>query len=79
MLQPTLHRPIPMSSRVIVSDGFLEKESSGTVVGIAYQHVIFGYVVLLDEPVFVNARNELHAAIVVPGSFLRVVDESKKD
>ena len=46
MTQPTLHKPIPMEARVIVP----HIDRVGTVVGISSMHVVFTYIVLLDEP-----------------------------
>jgi len=49
-LYPTLHEPIPMGTRVIVPAAYCGAPKVGTVVGIASCHVIFHYIVLLDEP-----------------------------
>jgi len=73
--QPTLHKPIRMNSRVIVPEMYLgenRKSYSGTVVGISMQHVIFTYIVLLDEPSTYDG--EEIKAIVVPGPDLRGAD-----
>lgn len=52
VLQPTLHKPVPMGSRVKVPKYFHSSSAElwGEVVGISFAHVIFGYIVLLDEP-----------------------------
>lgn len=47
---PTLHKPIPMESRVVVPASYCGEPRRGTVVGVAACHVIFWYIVLLDEP-----------------------------
>lgn len=48
---PTLHQPIPMETRVRVPKHYLGHEAVRTVVGISFMHVIFSYIVLLDEPI----------------------------
>lgn len=50
MSKPTFHRPIPMNSHVRLPLEWLGKPATGTVVGVASMHVIFHYIVLLDEP-----------------------------
>lgn len=47
--EPTLHKPIPMGARVVLPEEFYGG-GKGTVVGISSMHVIFNYIVLLDEP-----------------------------
>lgn len=48
--QPTLHKPVPMGQRVRVPKHYLGKDATGTVEGISFMHVIFVYIVRLDEP-----------------------------
>lgn len=70
---PTLHKPVPMGSRVIIPEQFLKKDNvMGVVAGIAFVHVIFGYIVILDEPV--ETEYGTQKAIVVSGSELRGVN-----
>lgn len=74
MLEPTLHKPIPMDSRVIIPTGFskLDRPLQGTVVGIAMCHVVFAYIVLLDEPI--TSEYGPQRALSVPGSALETPD-----
>ena len=52
ILQPALHKPIPMGSRVVVPDSYLkEKGITGTVAGISSTHILFTYIVILDKEV----------------------------
>lgn len=47
---PSMHKPIPMGTRVRVPAGYAcANEIVGTVVGISSWHVVFMYIVLLDE------------------------------
>lgn len=49
-LTPTLHKDVPLQTRVRVDAQYLGKEVTGTVAGIASIHVIFHYIVILDQP-----------------------------
>ena len=78
MLTPTLHKPIPMNTRVrVVKDfwgsGIQENQFVGTVVGIASMHVIFIYIVLLDTPALDPDFGEIRA-IPIGGSGLESED-----
>lgn len=72
MLQPSLHKPIPMNSRVVVPAHYLGKGVSGRVVGISSMHVIFIYIVLLDVPI--DSEYGRMEAISVSGSELNGED-----
>lgn len=50
-LYPTLHKPVPMNTRVALPEEWLGRHVTGTVVGIASIHVVFQYIVLLDSPI----------------------------
>jgi hypothetical protein len=50
LLQPTLHRPVPLQTRVRIPQDYLGYEATGTVAGIASIHVVFQYIVILDTP-----------------------------
>lgn len=65
---PTLHKPVPMQTRVKIPIYYLGEQQTGTVAGIAFQHVVFAYIVILDEPFFYQA--EFITAITVLGSEL---------
>lgn len=76
---PTLHKPVPMNSRVFIPDYYIIDEISdnqrrlgGTVVGIANIHVIFTYIVLLDEPI--QTEYGEFKAVVVNGAELEAED-----
>jgi hypothetical protein len=67
-LQPTLHKPVPLQTRVIVPVQYLGADKhnfKGIVAGIATVHVIFTYIILLDEPIVTN--DGLTSAIIVDG------------
>lgn len=51
--EPGLHKPVPMNARVRIPEHYLGrgKRDTGTVVGIAAIHVVFSYIILLDEPI----------------------------
>ena len=66
--QPTLHKPVPMGARVKTSQGV------GTVAGISSIHVIFGYVVILDNEI--QTEYGPMKAIVEYGAQLENVDGS---
>jgi hypothetical protein len=53
---------------------WLGKPATGTVVGIASMHVIFHYIILLDEPHF--SEGEYHRAVVCGGPQLESEDGS---
>jgi hypothetical protein len=48
--EPGLHNPVPMNARVRIPSYYTGKVRTGTVVGVAAAHIIFSYIVLLDEP-----------------------------
>jgi hypothetical protein len=67
-LYPTLHKPVPMKSRVIVPEAFVGEsygDRPGTVVGISSVHVVFVYVVLLDQEI--STEWGIMQAVCVPG------------
>lgn len=49
--KPTLHRPIPLGTRVRLPDTYVGPDVFGTVTGISTCHVVFFYIVTLDEAV----------------------------
>lgn len=49
--EPGLHKPVPMGTRVKVGRPYVDSERLGTVVGVSSVHVVFGYIVLLDEAI----------------------------
>lgn len=76
VIQPTLHKPVPMNARVVVpvSAGLYHQPLTGKVIGICSYHVIFIYIVLLDTPIN-NGYGEM-SAVPVPGSLLESPDGS---
>ena len=46
-MEPTLHKPVPMETRV----RYAGTDHVGTIVGVASMHVVFMYIVLLDTPI----------------------------
>lgn len=71
-LKPTLHPDYAVPSRVIVHPSMTGREMSGEIVGIATCHIIFTYIVLLDEPLQVPGYDKPWRAISVPGGCLRL-------
>lgn len=67
-MEPTLHLPVPLQTRVKIDPQYLNRESIGTVAGIAQLHVVFQYIVVLDEPF--EFDGETHTAITVAGPHL---------
>ena len=73
MITPTMHRLIPMNTRVVVPASYVAAGNArGTVVGIAHVHVFFSYIVLLDVPIDIG--HGLTSAICVSGCELRGID-----
>lgn len=51
-MEPTLHKPVPMGTRVKVQAGYVKPEAvTGTVIGVSFMHVVFGDIVLLDHEI----------------------------
>ena len=67
-LTPTLHQDVPLQTRVRVDAQYLGREVTGIVGGIASIHVVFQYIVILDEP-HVH-EGETYTAITALGSHL---------
>ncbi len=74
-LYPTLHKPVPMNSRIALPEEWLGKPATGTVVGIASLHVVFQYIVLLDSPI-VSEYGE-QKAVVCGGPQLTCLETGK--
>lgn len=72
--EPTLHKPVPMGVRVVIPEYFVGKKMKGEVAGISSMHVIFHYIVLLDEPI--ESEFGLQKAITVGGPQLEAEDGS---
>lgn len=74
---PTMHKPVPMGTRVRrpLDRGTGYPHFVGTVVGIASCHVIYHYIVVIDQPIDVD--NEMHSTISVPGTLLDSEDGVK--
>lgn len=53
MRKPTLHLEVPIGSRVLIPTTYRNdgKSRAGTVIGVSSMHVIFTYIILLDEPI----------------------------
>ena len=73
-MNPTLHKPVPMYSRVKIPKRYhgLDEDVIGTIVGVSSVHVIFTYIVYLDNELkssFGSVRG-----IVVPGPELEGLD-----
>lgn len=75
MNKPTLHKEVPLRTRVYIPSTYhydKDKRYTGTVSGVAFMHVIFGYIVILDEEIpseFGNLK-----AVVVNGPELEGVN-----
>lgn len=73
MLTPTMHKSIPMNTRVVIPKGnYYPEDLVGTVVGISSVFVIFYYIVLLDVPIISEYGEQ--RAISVRGSVLESED-----
>lgn len=70
--EPALHKSVPMGARVRVPPHYHGHVATGTVVGIASLHVVFIYIVLMDEP-FPSEFGECRA-LTVGGSELESED-----
>lgn len=70
--EPALHKPVPMNSRVRLPLQWTVREAKGTVVGISSMHVIFIYIVLLDEAI--ETEYGTCKAMACPGSELESED-----
>lgn len=68
LMTPSLHKPVPMGTRVLMKEELTGKEESGRVVGIATMSMIFQYIVLLDNPH--ECEYGSIEAVAVPGSML---------
>ena len=78
-MNPTLHKPVPLQTKVRTIKGSGFPQVTGRVVGISAMHVIFTYIVLLDEPLFPlgpELSDGRHDAIAVPGTALESEDGS---
>lgn len=74
MQYPTLHKPVPMGTKVRLPETWLSQAMTGEVVGISAIHVIFMYIILLDEPV--KTEFGVQRACVCGGSQLDGLDGS---
>lgn len=79
-LQPTLHKPVPMNSRVRLPLEWCPGPAvgipaKGTVVGIASVHVVFQYIVLLDTPIISEYGQQ--RAVVCGGPQLTCLETGK--
>lgn len=66
MNQPTLHKPVPIGTRVRIPENYYKEKNKlrfGTVAGIASMHVIFTYIIILDE-LLDSEFGELKAVVV---------------
>lgn len=73
---PSMHKPIPLGTKVVIpkNSGYVSEDHTGEVVGISSQHIMFTYIVLLDEPI-VNEYG-INKAICVIGTQLENLDGS---
>lgn len=67
VLNPTMHKPIPLQTRVILPD--YHNNMTGTVCGIATMGIFFTYIVLLDKPI--NNEYGENSAVVANGLELK--------
>ena len=71
--KPAFHKEIPMQTRVRVR---YQPELVGTVEGVSNAHVVFHYIVRLDEETYLEALGLLVKSIAVPGTELESPDGS---
>lgn len=60
-MTPTFHQPIPMGARVILPAHLLPSMPRGRVAGVASRHVIYFYIVILDEPLYTEEHGWVEA------------------
>jgi hypothetical protein len=70
-VKPALHKEVPMQARVRVRN---HPELVGTVEGVASTHIVFHYIVRLDEETFLEGPGLLVRSIDVPGTELESPD-----
>lgn len=81
MITPTLHHPVELETRVRFpknwSSGDPEKPGHhyGTVIGVSFVHIVFHYIVLLDEPI--DTPEGKVRGVTLPGPLLESEDGSK--
>ena len=81
MIQPRLHEPFLINSRVKLSHHFSQDKKTpifGTIAGIASMDVSFTYIILLDKPIevsYVCGPNQV-TAVAVNGTQLELVKET---
>ena len=72
--EPTMHKPIPIGTKVKTHES-IAGGVTGTVAGISFIHIIFGYIIILDKPYKDTPYGEVKA-ITVPGTLLYDMDGS---
>lgn len=72
--KPLLHPAYNVGDRVVVDSSTTDigRELHGEICGVAWAHIIFAYIVLLDEPLSVAGYDKPWRAISVPGGCLRL-------
>lgn len=65
-LTPSMHKPVPMGARVKIPPYYFnaDKEIWGTVEGVSWKHVIFIYIVVLDERIETDDLGSIKAVTV---------------
>lgn len=74
MYTPTLHKPVPMGAEVIVPAEYTGRTRKGKVVGIASIHVVFQYIILLDDGEEIESEYGIQRALTVAGPALEAPD-----
>lgn len=75
MYEPTMHKPVPMGAEVIIPVGpFSDRIRKGKVAGISFIHVIFNYIVILNDGDEYETEYGTQKAISVPGPTLEKPD-----
>jgi hypothetical protein len=71
MLKPSLHHDFQIDDRVFFDIGS-NKVCSGTITGIASQHIIFTYIITLDKPLTVDGYAKPWRTVTMPGGCLNL-------
>ena len=70
-MKPSLHYDFQIDDHVVFDIGS-NKVCTGTITGIASQHIIFTYIITLDEPLTVEGHAKLWRTVTMPGGCLKL-------
>jgi len=74
--KPAMHEDFEINQRVIFDiDGSKELKGTGTIIGLATEHIFNTYIILLDLPMLVPEHKAPWRAIVVSGCSMKLIPE----